>query len=85
LYAAHNSGIAGGHDHAVDVTVGTVALRSCGVRPTDVCFHNRDNATRPDLTAALVYVLSRVVRRRRCLLTAAGCEPEQVHYLASGR
>jgi hypothetical protein len=54
-----------------------VALRSSGVWLADVCFHDCDNnATRPALTAALVYP-PRVVRRRRRLLTAAGCEPEQ--------
>ena len=57
-------------------TVECVALRSCGVRPADVCLHDCDNATRPALTAALVYP-PRVVRRRGRLLTAAGCEPEQ--------
>ena len=48
-----------------------VALRSSGARPADVCFSDCDSATRP----ALVYP-PRVVRRRRRLLAAAGCEPE---------
>ena len=64
MYGAHNSAIAGGHGHAVDATIATVALRSCGVRPADVCFHDCDNATRPDLTAALGRYPPRVVRRR---------------------
>jgi hypothetical protein len=36
-------------------TAECVALRSSGAWPADVCFHDCDNATRPALTAALVY------------------------------
>jgi len=37
LYGAHNSGIANGHEHAVDVTVGTVGgCRKIGRANLDV-------------------------------------------------
>jgi hypothetical protein len=60
-------------------TLRAVALRSCGVRPADVCFHDCDNATRPDPTAASVYIY---IPRGSYVGTVAcshppGCEPEQ--------
>jgi hypothetical protein len=60
-----------------------VASRSRGVRPADVCFHDCDNATRPDLTAALVYIPPRVARGRRRLLTAVAASLSK-HYVARG-
>ena len=63
----------------------SVALRSSGVWPPDVCFHDRDNATLPALTAGL----SRSTEGRASPLALAGsrgCEPEQAgrHFGGAG-
>ena len=57
-------------------TAECVALRSSGVWPADVCFSRlrQRDAAGSDCCSGLS---PRVVRRRRRLLTAAGCEPEQ--------
>ena len=66
-------------------TTAFVARRSCGVWLADVCFHDRDNATLPALTAGL----SRSTEGRASPLALAGsrgCEPEQAgrHFGGAG-
>ena len=83
LCRAHNSTITGSHDHVVAPTAATVALRSSGCWPADVCFHDCDNATRLALTAALVYI-----PRESCVGAVAWSQPPAAnlskHYVARG-
>jgi hypothetical protein len=82
LCGPHNRRFAGDHDNSLDAATATVALRSSAVGPADVCFHGRDDATLPALTAALIYP-PRVVRRRLRLLKPPAASRSK-HCLARG-